>query len=369
MKRYRKILAVVLLLSCTLLLTALENILTNQLSTQQLAARWSEENNFSQISCFFTEEAKLETSQIRQIQAGLEEALKEASINADGKAGRTWVDAYSTQGELTVSSKRSGSTFRAFGVSEDFFLFHPLKLLSGSYATQDELNEDGIILDENVAWQLFGSYNVTGLTVEIGNHAYVIRGVVRSDSGFFSEATKEDEPTVYVSYPVLEEHMGDENGTLKIDCYELLIANPVEDFGVTTLTERLEIDETTYEMVENSTRFGWKHKIEMLKAFGTRSMGMTGIVYPYWENRARGYEDVILLLFVLEVVCLIYPVILLIQKLHWCWKNKKIAGEFLKEHFLSFIRNLPSAGKKITGGIKRLKREHNRSKNHKDALQ
>lgn len=368
MKRYRKILAVVLLLSCTLLLTGLERILTNQLSTQQLAARWSEETEFSQISCFFTDKADFTASQVVPLEAGLKEALDEASVNADGKSGRTWVDAYSTQGELTVAAKRSSSSFRAFGVSEDFFLFHPLKLLSGSYITADDLNDDSVILDENVAWQLFGSYNVSGLTVQIGGRAYVIKGVVRSDSGFFSEVTKEEEPTIYVSYSVMEENLGSEEEELTIDCYELLIANPVEDFGVTTLTEALDMNETDYEMVENSTRFGLKNKIAMLKAFGTRSMGMNGIVYPYWENRAKGYEDVILLLFVAEIICLIYPFIVLIQKLYWCWKNKKKAGELLKEYLIYFFKWLWAAVKKMPDYIKRLKKVHNSTKNDADAL-
>ncbi len=369
MKRYRKILAVILLLTGTLLLTGLERILTNQLSTQQLVTRWSEERDFSQISCFFTEDADFTAEQIIEVQVGLEEALEEASINAEAGVGRNWVDAYSTQGELLVASKRSSGTFRAFGVSEDFFLFHPLKLLSGSYLTPDDLNEDSVILDENVAWQLFGSYNVSGLTVEIGGRAYVIKGVVRSDSGFFSDATKEEEATVYVSYPVMQQQLGSEEAEIEIDCYELLIANPVKDFGVTTLTEVLGMEEDVCEMVENSTRFELMNKIQMLKSFGTRSMGRTGIIYPYWENRAKGYEDVVLLLFVLKILCLIYPVFLLVQKIHWCWKNKDKAWHFLKEHFLAFIKGLPSAGKNIKTCIERIKKAHNSNKKDADALE
>lgn len=369
MKRYSKILAVILLLSCTLLLTGLERILTNQLSTQQLAARWSKDREFSQISCFFTEEAAFTADQIIEIQAGLEDALEEASISANGSAGRNWVDAYSTQGELTVASKHAGSSFRVFGVSEDFFLFHPLKLLSGSYLTQDDLNEDSVILDENVAWQLFGAYDVAGLTVEINGRAYLIKGVVRSDSGLFSDAAKEEAPTVYVSYPVLEQYLGDEETGLEIDCYELLIANPVDEFGVTTLKEVLGMEDTACEMVENSARFGLKNKIQMLKAFGTRSMGRTGISYPYWENRAKGYEDIVLLIFVIRIFCLVYPVILLAKKVYWCWKNKKKAGLFLKEQFLSFIHALPTAGKKVKDCIKRMQKAVCRNKKDADALE
>lgn len=106
----------------------------------------------------------------------------------------------------------------------------------------------------------------------------------------------------------------------------------------------------------------------MLKSFGTRSMGMKGIVYPYWENRAKGYEDVILLLFVVEILCLIYPLILLVKKLHWCWKNKKKAGDFLKECLIAFYKWAVPAVKKIPGYIKRVNKLRKGTKNDADAL-
>ena len=335
MKQYRKIIAVAALLACTLLLEGIGRILSGQLSTQQLAERWSKEEEFTQISCFFAEDSGMQEGMILPLEQNIRTALEEASIDASNENGRTWLHAYSTEGELTLASDRTSMTARAYAVSDDFFLFHPLKLLSGSYMGIDDSENDSIILDENVAWQLFGSYNVSGLTVEIGGTVYVIKGVVRSDSGFFSKAANEETPTVYVSYNIMEEQLGE---VLPIDNYELLIANPVDDFGVTTLQKALTIDESQYEMVENSARYGVVARLTALKNFGTRSMSTKAIVYPYWENRARGYEDVSALLLVIEMLCLLYPLFYAGTKIYYAWKKKDEVKNFLKEKIVTFAK-------------------------------
>ena len=57
-------------------------------------------------------------------------------------------------------------------------------------------------------------------------------------------------------------------------------------------------------------------------AFGTRSMNGKAIIYPYWENLARGYEDIIALLTVFMLLLLLYPVVTVIWCfVHW-WRHK-----------------------------------------------
>ena len=343
MRRYRKILTVLVLFSCMILVACIERTLTGQLTSQQLASRWSKEEEFAQISCYFSKDAGMTKDQIAPLERQIQEALKEAASEDSDAGGRTWADAYSTEGQLTITSDRTSATVRAFGVAGDFFLFHPMKLLSGNYFGLDDVNEDGVILDENVAWQLFGSYNVAGMTVEIGNNAYPIRGVVRSDSGLFSKAAEEEASTIYVSYAILEQQMGGEIG---IDSYELLVANPVHEFGVSSLKNALGIEESKYELVENSARFDLKHRLLLLKNFGIRSMNTKGIIYPYWENRARGYEDISALLLAIEILLLLYPLFYLLRRLHWLWKHKEKGKAFLKEKLDVFWKNFSCLLKK-----------------------
>lgn len=306
MKKYiSSILASVLILGA-LLFGFVEQRFTLQLAEQQVAKQWAKDDSFAQISCFLQPNAGMTERMLTPLRFKLKEALKDAAIGLEDEAGRTMVDAYSSIGNLYLSSNRSSISARAVGVGGDFFLFHPMKLLSGSFFDGNDLNEDGIILDEEVAWKLFGSYEVVGMEVRLGDASYPIRGVVRREEGHFSKAAEENTPTVFVSYKLLQ---NGQEAEVPIETYELLIQSPVTGFGESALKEAMGIGEDTYEIVENSTRFSIRHRFELLKAFGERSMHKDGFTYPYWENRARAYEDVATVLLVIEGICIIYPVI------------------------------------------------------------
>lgn len=332
MKRYRKILVLGAFLLCTILLIGVERGIVDGLSTQKLAERWSKEEEFAQFACYFTEYAQFSEEQIASIERNLVTSMEEASITSENEnGGRNWLDAYSTEGQLVISSNRSTMNVRAFGVGGDFFQFHPLTLLDGNYFDATDENEDGVIIDEMVAWQLFGSNNVAGMEVEIDDTIYPIRGVVRSDKGLFSEVVKEDAATIYVSYGILE---GKED-SLPIDCYEVLVASPVKDFAKDAVKKALGMEEENYELLECSARFDLAHRFAVIKNFGMRSMTTKNIVFPYWENRARGYEDVSALFLVLEILCLIYPVCWLMKQVYGYWKRRKE----IKKRFFTLLKN------------------------------
>lgn len=320
MKKYRKIWVLSACVLCAILLCCIERGITGSLNTQTLAKRWSKENEFAQFACYFTEEANFYENQIQAVERSLVTAMEEASVSSENEnGGRNWLDAYSTQGELVISSSKGSVEARAFGVGGDFFQFHPLTLLDGNYFDGNDENSDGVVLDEMVAWQLFGSNHVSGMEVEINGAVYPVRGVVRSDSGIFSEAVDEGVATVYVSYGILE----GEGTNLSVDCYEVLLASPVKDFGKDTVTKSLGLEEKSYELIECSARYDLLHRLNVLKNFGVRSMTTKNIVFPYWENRARGYEDISALLLVLEIICMIYPAGCLLKKVYGCWKHRK----------------------------------------------
>lgn len=342
LKRYFKYILLGACLLAVLILELAHHAYVSKLSPQQFVGRWDSKEPFAQVSCFFPEDAGMTGETIMGVERGLAQAMQEASIDTSGADGRTLVDAYSVEETLYVSSLRDGTEVRAFGVSKDFFLFHPLELLDGTYFTREDEASDGIILDENVAWQLFGSSHVAGLPVTIGDATYMVRGVVRADEGHFSEAAKESIPTVYVDFDTMEKLMavGDEIGgsSYAVDCYELLIKNPVSDFGTTTLEKVMETcGITDYEMVENSTRFEVTARWNRLKNFGARSMNAQGIIYPYWENRARAYEDVSTLLLVLELLLLCYPAVMLGRGILLVWRKRKAIKEFLKNKISGFF--------------------------------
>ena len=346
-KQYRKILLLVLMICAAILFGCVERALGRQLSTQQIASEWSAEDSYAQISCFFSKDAAVTKDYVIQLEQKLKTALQEASEDTSDVNGRTLVDCYSTKGELTLYSDRASITARAFGVGED-------------------LNKDGVVIDENVAWQLFGSNNVAGMYVEINGVQYPVRGVVKSDKGYFSDAADEEATTVYVSYEILEGRSGSSTGGMDsaaagtpaagttdskggsygqsagttLDSYELLIKNPVQKFGFNALKEALGLDKSSYEIVENSSRFGLMNRFTVLRNFGIRSMNTKNIVFPYWENRARAYEDLAALLLVLELLCLVYPVIFAAGKIHWLWKHKTEIRQKLVQWIKVFVKEL-----------------------------
>lgn len=148
-------------------------ITTNQIigaqDTQQMARRWSKENDAAQVSCFFAADSETTEDTILMFEHGIDSALTEASVvqESENPGARLWADAYSADGKITLSNNKTSVTADAIGIGGDFFLFHPLTLINGAYFSGNDLMQDYCVIDKDAAWQLFGSYDVAGMTVYI----------------------------------------------------------------------------------------------------------------------------------------------------------------------------------------------------------
>lgn len=295
--------------------------MSGSLDSQQAAKRWSESGGFSQVSCFFSVNSRMSEERLLEFGHSIDSALAEASIvqNSENPSARLWVDAYSAGGTLTISTEKARiPSAKAIGVGGDFFLLHPMDLLYGSYFSGDSLMQDYCIIDEDAAWQLYGSNNVAGMMVDIGGIPHVIAGVIRREEGRLAEAAGLDTTVVYVSYQTLEEH-GRSNG---INHYEILMPNPVTGFALNYVTEHLGSDEQNVEVIENTSRFSLLSRLKSIKEFGTRSMNGKAIIYPYWENIARGNEEILSALTLLQLLFLIYPVVVVAVSFIVWWRHK-----------------------------------------------
>lgn len=335
--RYKAFVLAVVLLLCAFFVRVYDARFCKQLDTQQLVSRWTKENNFVQLSCFF-KEGYLSEGELYPVRSRLMDAIDEASADVEAE-GRKTVEAYTRKGSLYLTAKKADISVKAYGVSKDFFLFHPMKLLSGSYFAKEDALNDGIILDELTAWKLFGATDVAGMTVEISGESYVIRGVVRSDEGHFSKQAKETEPVVYLDYALLAKLSGEEYPT--IDTYELLMINPVKNFAKNKLIDALGMEESEYVLIDNTHRFDALSRMQRIRNVGTRGMRVDSFVYPYWENRAIGYENIADILFIIEVLLLIYPtafcVFLLILGGKWLKMKKRLYKDKYKTSFFEKI--------------------------------
>ena len=132
-----------------------------------MAGRWSEKKDVAQISCFFSSKAEVTEDTIQSFEYSLKNVLQEASITetSENPSARLWVDAYSADGKITLVNGKNTLDANAIGIGGDFFMFHPLKLITGAYFSGNDLMQDYCIIDQDAAWQLFGSNDVVGMTV------------------------------------------------------------------------------------------------------------------------------------------------------------------------------------------------------------
>ena len=293
--------------------------LKNSLPAQQMAKRWSGDGGSAQISCFFSETTELTPDSIRELEAKIDSALTEASITSESENGRLWADSYSARGKITVKSQTGSIEASAIGVGGDFFLFHPFYLLDGSYFSGSDLMQDHVILDEDAAWQLFGSTNVTGMTVEISGVPHLISGVIEREDGSLNKKAGGNELTVYVSYDTLSKY-GVNKG---INTYEIVLPNPISGFALSVIEKNIGVEKSEVVLVENSSRFSLLPLLEVIKNFGSRSMNTKAVIYPYWENAARGMEDVLALLLLLSVLFLAVPLVLAVILVVILWKHRR----------------------------------------------
>lgn len=289
--------------------------------SQKMAERWSEEGGVNQISCFFSGDAGISESRLIGFEHTLDNVLQEASVEADPENpnARLWTDAYSAPGMISISSERTSMMLKALGVGGDFFLFHPQDLQYGSYFSGRDLNQDYVVMDEETAWQLFGGMDVAGQIVNVGGRPHVIAGVIKRPQGKMEKQAGLSESILYVSYSTLT-NFGSSAG---INHYEIVMPNPIKDFAMKLVKENLLVDENEVEYVDNSNRFSIVSSIRLLRQFGYRSMNGKAIIYPYWENLARGYEDVLVLLTFFMLLFFAVPAMVCFIYLVYRWKHKK----------------------------------------------
>lgn len=299
---------------------------------QNMASRWDREGHSAQVSCFFSDSARVTPDAIRGFEYTLNEKLREASIEAPSENARVWVDAYSAKGRISLASNRASGEFNAYGVGGDYFLFHPLDMVpGGAYFSESDMMQDRVILDQNTAWQLFGSYDIVGQSITIGSgpmaHTGVVAGVIKSESGRMNEKAGASAGTVYVSYEILDTY-GRHSG---INTYEIVMPNPITGFAGSMVTDNIGFEEEQLQVVENSSRYSFLSLLRVIGQFGIRSMNAKAIIYPYWENAARGWEDILSIVLVIRTLLLAVPVVMVIVALVKRWKRRKFHFRDVKD--------------------------------------
>jgi len=289
------------------------------LPTLNAANTWAGESQipFAQLACYLPSDKPVEEQDVWSFRQTLEKQLTEAAMEAP-ENGSLYTDAYSGQGTLTVTAERGNAQVKVIGVGGDYFRFHPLQLRSGSYLAETDLMQDRVILDEELAWKLFGGMDLTGLSVTINGADYYVAGVVSREDDRYSSLAYTDGAGMFMSYSALKAC----NESTAISCYEIAMPNPITAFSRNLVQEHFPLNGGV--LVENSSRYSLGNLLDVIGDFGKRSMGLNGIIYPYWENAVRLTEDYAALLLVLTVLFALLPTIsVILQIIRWikrCWR-------------------------------------------------
>lgn len=275
------------------------------LSSMSAAERFQGDGGtrFAQLACYLPVGGGKTEEDILSFRSSLETKMVEQSLEAP-EGGSLYLDAYSGTASVSVSSENSGSaTVKAVGVGGDFFYFHPLHLRGGSYISDEDLMDDLVVLDEEMAWRLFGGTDLAGLTMYINGQPFVVSGVVAREDDFATNKAYAGDGGVYMSFSAMKRLVEDAS----ISSYEIVMPDPIGGYAQNMLEETFPIGNG--DIVENSNRYSLLHLVEVIRSFGQRSMRVNGVDYPYWENAARLTEDYAALLAVLAVALAVCPAV------------------------------------------------------------
>lgn len=269
---------------------------------QQAAARWSGDGTrFAQLGVYLPESAALSDRMLAALRTGVSDALTQAAISSDIEGARLWLDAASAERLAAASTDQGNASVRLTAVAGDYFYLHPQRLLTGAtFAESDELH-DTIVLDELAAWQLFGSWDVTGRIVDIGGRSYVVCGVVAQPQDTAAVLTYGDRARVWVSYDAF--FAGDEAA---LTCYEAVLPDPYSGFAADLLAKQSYLANGA--VVEVSARYGFVSLLQTLRGLPRAGMRPDAAVYPWWENAAAYTAARAALLLGGQLLCLVWPV-------------------------------------------------------------
>ncbi|MDE6102586.1 MAG: ABC transporter permease [Ruminococcus sp.] len=299
------------------------------------ADRWKNDSkeNFAQVSTFFTDDSGFNTDSLNAVRAGIIKELQNASFETEN--GRLpFSDAYSaSMGTVTVKGDLTGRTDADLtATGGDFFLFRNFELVNGSFFSENDLMQDGAVIDRSIAWSLYGSYEVSGMNIYINGVKFYISGVIENPDTKPEKHCAGKLPKIYISYDgasslsMLSADSSNPESTYaefsdnsavtgfrNITCYETVIPDPVENFAYNAVkTQFSESYKDKCSIVKNSVRFSPSARVKAFKKISDYAVVKKSINYPYWENASRLVEFKLSFIYFFRRLLFTFPVLTLL---------------------------------------------------------
>ena len=254
-----------------------------------------------------------------------------------------WKDCYSTTATYSaigrINKEETGTvdSCEVVGVGGDYASLHSFIYESGGFLQQDDPGRLSIVLNTQMAWNLFRSYEVLGAFVEINGTVYSVVGVVNDGTDELSETVGATKPRAYIQFSQLaslanggyvpqtsmETDAAVKEADLAVTCYEVLLMDPINNIAFNdlkkALTDSVGYSEDTSKLVliNNTDRFNvislYKKYFPLKKSY----TGGDGISVPFYERSARLAEQyvvfwaealVVAIFFVIVGGCNIYAI-------------------------------------------------------------
>ena len=317
--------------------------------SQMAGERWgNEETRCSQVSVFYSDNGALGPADIQNIRSNIFKKLYQDAYIEQYSDNRKWIDAYAGHTLDTLRKDSNTLMVNVHTVGGDFFAINPIPLKSGNYPDLESDDVNQILLDEYVAWNLFGGNNIAGMKLWIGDKVFTITGVVAVSEEDAERQAYGNYYSVYVPMAAYaknntgsdKDYSTDDVDGTKADCYMAVLPNPIKNYALNTVAEAAGITFKTDEekeesrsslefgdmtIVENTGRYGIISLLGKLKESKYADMRSNAIVFPYWENVAR-YEERFQINCVRTcLILLILPLISLIYLFVWLYANRRVA--------------------------------------------
>lgn len=315
----------------------------------QIAAEiWSGESGitYRQVSCFargqkqidggpdqyLTSDYSLSLTEIEKIRESLDQTIsssfgledEDETPNQPDKSeteDRFWIDAYSASCDATVTSLATDvsdeipAEVNLTGVGGEFYVIHPMKMESGAFLQANMLDTKKIVLDTELSFELFGTYQVIGRSVMIGQREYVIVGVVRHASTEIDQKTQGDKLRAYIPFAELAYLLPADDSGLQLDqqlpgtldgsssprldsiaitCYEAVLPNRIKGIAMANLLTAFETSgkmDKNFLFVDNTERFSPLRLWDMVFPAGETQYQRQGFTLPFWESSAQMAES------------------------------------------------------------------------------
>lgn len=350
----------------------IKNFTSGGLESQKAAERWEsgtdEGLRYSQISCFISEDAAFTFSEIPRIENGVRSKLTEDSYAAPDDDARLFIYSAFAEAEASFTAGNNSVQSKLYCTTDDYFLIHPHDMVSGWYYNGSEIMENGIVVNEDLAFRLFGGINVAGMKANLSGIECVILGVTSGPSSESEKKEWTEEPCAYIVSDLAESVVPE----IAVTCFEIVLPNPVKDYAMTAVKDNTDFQDGMCEYFENTGRYSFVNLVKNISSASERVTKTGTIYYPFWENAARKADERCFSVAVILVITAVIPLLYVLYIIGILFMNKEklvMQGISAVSEKVSKIKQKRWEKQKLKPKNKRifkLNHKQKRSKNHEN---